>query len=103
MPRSIPMIFEEVMKSVILSLPPLIALAYAAALHAQVASTALPLTLQQPDAEIRELRQELDAINARLGILEAEGQNALSRGLDSETSGTPGSSITRATPTTRDP
>ena len=96
------MSFEEVMKSVILSLSSVIIFSFTMALRAQVAPTAPPVTLQQRDAEIHELRQELNAINARLQLLEAEGHNTLPRGLGNETSNTPGSSVTPATPTTRD-
>jgi hypothetical protein len=78
------MSFEEVMKFFILSVPSLLVLACAAALHAQMPARVPPLTPQQRDAEIRELRQELDSINSRLQALEVEGRNTLQRGIGNE-------------------
>jgi hypothetical protein len=80
------MSFEEVMKFFILSVPSLLVFACVVALHAQVPATAPSLSPQQRDADIRELRQELDSINARLQALEAEGHNTLPRGTGNETS-----------------
>lgn len=67
------------MKHVILLLPTLCE----AALIAAVAwpHTALPLTPSQRASEIRLLRAEQKAINARLDVLRAQGREFLPRGM----------------------
>jgi hypothetical protein len=66
-------------KSFVLSAPCLLALVFVSAMvapsamQAQAPVVATPLTPQQRDAEINELRQELNAISARLNALEGEG------------------------------
>jgi hypothetical protein len=49
------------------------------------APAAAPLTPEQRDAEIRELHRELDAISARLHLLESEGRNGPPRGTAADT------------------
>ncbi len=71
--------FEDVMKSLLWSFPLLLALPFVRALPAQVASAPSSLTPQQRDAEVHELRQQLDAISARLQALESQEHSSSSR------------------------
>ena len=67
------------MKYVILLLPTLLAIALVGIPPRTY--TAPPLTREQRDAEIRELRAELKSANVRLNVLQAQGRQFLPRGM----------------------
>lgn len=67
------------MKYVILSLPTLLALALIVVPARNYTSP--PLTREQRDAEIRQVRAELKAAHIRLDALQAQGRQFLPRGM----------------------
>lgn len=83
------------MKSAFLLLPALLQVTLITAGRAQTA-TQPPLTSEQRDAEIRELRAELKSITARLDALESEDQSRAPRDTPKPEAATPSSSAPAA-------
>jgi hypothetical protein len=90
------------MKVLILILPLIVEIAFVAGLRTQTANSLVALSPQQRAIEIRALRQERDAINARLAALEAS-HGFVPRGLGAEASVQPPLSPASTTVATRNP